>query len=209
MELENLEARDKMPELKGLTKHNNTDPPKWELHINEGLSVMVTMEQLVNYRFTRNKIGDATMVLMPSMKNDEWERIIRPMMYSAQIAEAPEDAGPVGIIRIRLEEFIRKADFDSPGDDIKDRESILRGMPVVTYYQGVKVVMFRGVDFTNYLRLTKADIGTSADLWFRFKKALGGDNDRVKIRGQLVQVWYVPVPVDDEKPTVPDFTPEY
>lgn len=207
-EFEALASRDKMPTFSSLTKYLNTDPTRWEIKVND-VGILLTTTELFDFRVMRERVAEKLNQLLPRIKNDEWDKLLDGLMTTVSMVEAPSDASPSGVLRVRLEEFIRKADLTSDGDDMRDREAILRGMPVVSQFQGVRVVMFRSTDFANYLKNTRTDVVQNKDLWFRASRDLGIEHDRVKIRGRLVSVWYVPAPDPDEESHTPNLSPEF
>ena len=114
------------------------------------------------------------------------------------------------MVHIRLLEFLRKANLKSEGDSAKDREALIRGVPVVQLYHDELVVMFRHVDFVAYLAKTRTDAIKNKDLWFRANRHMGVENTRVKVGKQVIPVWYLPVSkVQEVEQHAADFKPEY
>ena len=115
------------------------------------------------------------------------------MMQEARIVEAPDDASVNGIIRDRLREFAAKTDLHNRGEDAKDRDGLLRGLPVVQKIDGERCVLFRGQDFVNYLKRTKSEELKGANLFFAVKE-LGVSHRKVRIGAkESCNVWYLPV----------------
>jgi hypothetical protein len=206
-EFDELSKRDKMPTFTDLTKYLNTDPVKWEFKINDSV-VLIETDDLFNYKIIKQRALEKLNIVLPPLKNNDWEDILREMILTVKISEVPTDSTMLGMIATRLDEFTRKADLTSDGTNAKDREALHRGVPVVQHYDGQRVIMFRSIDFVNYLKATKTD--GAQDLWFKVSRTLGVSSARVRIgMFGLTNVWFVPVsPENSEKQNVPDFKPE-
>jgi hypothetical protein len=150
---------------------------------------------LLDWRFIRQLVADRLTRVVPMIKNSEWERMLSPLMQTARIIEAPDDASVNGVIRDRLREFCAKTDLFNRGDDTEERKALLRGMPVVLKMDGERCVMFRGQDFVNYLKRTKTEELKGVNLWFAVQD-LGVLHRKVRIgKEDSCNVWYLPVGV--------------
>lgn len=192
-EYDTLIADTKLPLFSDLVKYLNTEPVMWELKMN-GVPITVTTEELMDYKTIRIRAMERLHTMLPSkIKPGQWtDEILSELMGDLRIEEAPQDSSPTGILEIRLHEFIRKADLTSDGTDTSDREHLLRGMPVVQYIKGEKVVVFRSIDYEDYLKRTRTDIPRNKTLWHRANRDLGVQFDRIRVGPQIVSVWIVP-----------------
>lgn len=183
----------KLPVFSDLVKYLNTEPVIWELKM-DGAPVTMNTEELVDYRAVRIKAMEKINVVLPStIKAAQWsDEILASLMKNVRLEEAPVESSPVGILAIRLDEFLRKADLSSAGDDPSDKEGLLRGMPVVQMFQGSKVIMFRSIDYEDFLKRTRTDMPKSRNLWHRANKEMGVSFARVRVKLQVIQVWWVP-----------------
>jgi hypothetical protein len=193
-EFEVLIADTKLPMFSNLTKYMNTDPVLWELQMN-GVPITFTTEELMDWRMVRQRAVEKLHMMLPSkIKPSQWtDEILAELMGKLTIEEAPMESSPIGVLHIRMEEFLRKSDLTSDGLDPKDRDALLRGMPVVQFHQDARVVMFRSLDYEDYLKRTKTDIPRNKALWHKMNKELGVKFDRVRVKQQLVSVWMFPV----------------
>lgn len=185
-----------LPTFTDLTKFL-TQPVRWEFRIDGKKVGNVRTEQLLDWRVLRIYIADSLTKVVPMIKNQEWERILQPLMATARIIEAPDDASVSGIMRDRLREFAAKADLANPGHEKDDRKALLRGLPVVQSLNGERSVYFRSQDFINYLKRTKSEELKGIDLWFAAKE-MGVSHTRLRIPNAAkgednINVWYVPV----------------
>ena len=183
----------KLPIFSDLVKYLNTEPVMWELRMN-GTPMTMTTEELVDYRAVRIKAMERISVVLPStIKQSQWtDDILSGLMAAVRVEEAPLESSPGGVLALRLDEFLRKADLTSTGEDHTDRESLLRGMPVVQVHQGEKVVMFRSVDYEDFLKRTRTDIPRNKNLWHRANRDMGVTFTRVRLKHQIISVWCVP-----------------
>lgn len=194
-DLERLNTVDALPTFANLVKYV-TEPVRWEFMI-DGVKIgHVGTAQLLDWRAMREIIADRLTRIVPMIKGQEWERILHPLMATARIVEAPDDASISGVIRSRLREFASKADLTSRGEDKSERKALLRGLPVVQVVDGDRAVVFRGDDFVNFLKRTKSEELKGVNLWFAVK-AIGCDHTRMRIpdtKGDAnINVWFLPV----------------
>lgn len=193
-EADKIDTYASLPKFGGLVKYMS-EPVRWELEI-EGKRVFnIGTAELLDWRYIRQLIADRLTRVAPMIKGGEWERMLAPMMAEARVVETPDDASINGIIRDRLREFAAKTDLLNVGEDTKDRESLLRGMPVVQKMDGERCVLFRGQDFVNYLKRTKSEELKGVNLWFAVQD-LGVQHKKIRIGlKDTCNVWYLPVRV--------------
>lgn len=173
-----------------------TDPVRWGLYVDDKEIVLSTME-IMDYKKIRESVADSLTKLIPPMKNDRWQGQLHKLMSEAEMVEAPDEASTGGIIRYKLQEFVRKADLSSPGDDKKDREHLLHGAPVVQIKDGRRCVLFRASDFVDFLKKTKSEELKGPNLWMALKES-GVDHSRLRVAGTVVPVWAVPLDEEDQ-----------
>lgn len=213
-EFESMRLRDGMPTFVDLVQYHNTEPTLYDLSLGlgEGREALritrLTIDHLSDFLALRKVIMNQAKVVLPRLKATEWDTTLRDLFAKVRLEEAPEETTVEGVLHTRLHEFVRKADFKSPGDDTKDRAALLRGAPVVQVFHGQRVVMFRHVDFQSYLQKTKTDVGR--DLWFRVSNKLGVQHDRVRVGKYVIGVWYLPIEDEQSEEQRPhDFNPEF
>ena len=210
-EYETLLADTKLPLFSDLVKYLNTEPVMWEVRMN-GVPITMTTEELMDYKQLRLRAMEKLHMVLPSkIKPAQWtDEILAELMANVQIEEAPLEASPMGVLALRLDEFLRKADLTSPGDDPRDRESLLRGMPVVQSHKGEKVIMFRSIDYEDYLKRTRTDIPRNKTLWHRANREMGVQFDRIRVKQQIISIWFVDyTKVAEVKHDAMNFDPEY
>jgi len=211
-EYESITASDKLPMFTDLIKYINSEPVVWEFKM-DGVPIIMTTEELMDYRQVRVKAIEKINKVLPSkLKQSQWtDEILSELMKEIKFEEAPIESTPNGVLKFRLEEFLRKADLTNDGADINDRSVMLRGMPVVSWYQNEKMVMFRAMDYEDYLKRTKTDIPKNKTLWYRANREMGVINFRVRVKGRVMSVWAVPYSslINDGKEDPINFEAEY
>lgn len=213
-EYEQLAARATMPVFHSLVKFRNADPVRFDLQVGEGEGSRkiegLTIDELVSFADLRKLVMAKTHVVLPRLKADEWDKILRELFEQVSVEDVPEDSTPEGVVKTRLLEFLRKADLKSEGDNAKDREALVRGVPVVQIHNDERVVMFRHVDFVAYLAKTRTDAIKNKDLWFRANRKMGVTNARVRVGKNVIPVWLLPVAmIEENEQHAADFAPEY
>lgn len=194
-ELERVDAQSALPMFSDLVQVA-TEPPRWELTI-EGKHIVrgLTSTELLDFKNLRIAIMDRLMKVVPAIKPAEWERVLAQLMENVRRVEAPDDASPAGIVREKLRDFVGKIDLTSKkGIDTSERKALFRGMPVVQSYEGQRMVMFRGSDFTAYLKRTKSEQLRDINLWMAIR-ALGATHIKLRVGDRTPHVWCVPVEV--------------
>lgn len=210
-EYETLLADTKLPMFSDLVKYGNTEPVMWEIKMN-GVPIMFTTDELMDYRVVRMRAVEKLSMMLPSkIKPAQWtDEILAGLMEKLTIEQAPIESTVSGVLQTRLHEFLKRADLKSNGEDISDRESLQRGMPVVQQHEGDRVIMFRSIDYEDFLKRTRTDIPRNKNLWLRANREMGVQFDRVRVKHQLVSVWWIPVnKIFENEFTHKDFSTEY
>ncbi|KKL06659.1 hypothetical protein LCGC14_2593830, partial [marine sediment metagenome] len=184
-------------EIEGLTIESlqkiTTEPATWLLKLENLPEMELTSVQLIS--FPRVKLAMVEKLsLLPkiTIKQDIWERAIGKWIETAENIDVPDEASIPGIIRAELIEFLKEADLNSKGDDLEDREHIARGVPVVQMYNGSRVVFFKLLDFSTFLKRKKREEIKGQPLYLALRKVNVG-HTRIKIGGSAQPVWYIPI----------------
>jgi len=172
-----------------------TDPVRWVLVV-DGKDVLLSTVELMSFARLREAVADSLTRLIPPMKNDQWQAQLHQLMESAELIEAPEEASVSGLIRNKLQEFVRRADLSNDGKDIEARADLLHGSPVVQERDGVRCVMFRAMDFVDFLKKSKSEELKGTNLWMALRSS-GVEHARVRAGSSYVSVWIVPLSGDD------------
>lgn len=193
VDVETQSALSELPTFSELIKYT-TDPVRWELKVNDKIITNVETEDLLDWKFMRRAIAERLTKILPIIKNQEWERVLQPLMAEARVMMAPEDASVSGLIRARLREFAAKAIDLKDDKKVEDRQALLRGLPIISVRDDQRVVMFRAQDFVQYLKRTKSEELRGVNLWFAIRE-LGVADMKVRVHKDKspVHVWYLPV----------------
>lgn len=191
---ERLNTVDALPTFGSLVKYAS-EPVRWDLEVDNVRITNIGTEDLLDWRAIRKLVAERLTKVIPLIKNQEWERILAPMMKEARIVETPDDASISGVIRARLREYAAKTDLTNKGENTADRVALLRGLPVVvaSSIDGIKdrYVCFRGEDFVNYLKRTKSEELKGINLWMAVKEICM--HTKMRAGDQNINIWAVPV----------------
>jgi hypothetical protein len=189
---ERMDTVDSLPLFSEVTKFL-TEPVRWSIKIDGQTVTNISTEQLLDWRWMRVMAAERLTKVVPLIKNQEWERLLQPLMREARIVDAPDDASVSGAMRERLREFAAKCDLvNDHGTDKEARKSLLRGLPCIQVVDSDRCVVFRGQDFIAYLKRTRSEELKGVNLWFAVKD-MGVRQGKMRIKDQLVNVWHIPV----------------
>lgn len=190
-EYDTLEAAQSLPQFSDLSKYMS-EPVRWGIKIGDIRIENIHTEVLLEWKAIRQIVAERLTKILPMIKNQEWERILAPLMADARIIDTPDDASIPGIMREKLREFAQKANLDSKGEDTAERKALLRGLPCVQMHQGERAVMFRAQDFQAYLKRTKTEALRGVDLWLAIKE-IGVYHTKLRAGESNINVWCIPV----------------
>jgi Primase C terminal 1 (PriCT-1) len=184
----------------------NSEPVVWELTV-DGKVVRVQTPMLMKFEKIREAVAEAHARIIPAMKNKDWEALLGELMTKVVHVDTPDEASVSGVVRSRLREFVSKV-VGMNGNG-QDRENLLRGMPVMEVRDDKKVVYFQGASFVDFLKKTRSEELKGINLWLALKKS-GVTHTRFRVRGEVVNVWYVDINEQGEPDfNVPKFEPEF
>lgn len=192
-EYDAVAAAQSIPPFSNLVKYLS-EPVKWEVDIDGKKVVGLLTRDLLEWRTMQRMIAERLMKVVPLIKDQEWHRILQPLMETARLIEAPDDASVAGLVRERLREFALRCDTTSRGETTDERKALLRGMPVVQVIDGERTIVFRGRDFVTYLKRARAEELKGIDLWFAVKN-MGVGYIKMRVADTNINVWYIPISV--------------
>lgn len=176
-----------------------TDPPRWILEVN-GVDIILTTEEMMNYLKVRILCLEKIDMVVPPMKPEEWLKVLKDRLTTKTVITAPEDTGVSGPIMAALTEFL------SMYDRAKNKEDIIRGIPVPYNIEGKAIICFRSHDFMSFMMMKKMPSVPGPNLWMMLR-GYGCGHTKIKFGGKAMQVWTAPVtdegkiiliPIDEE-----------
>ena len=186
------------PAMSSLSKYN-TEPPLWFLDIN-GKRIELDTESLFNQPAFQKACLEKLNVLPPTLRRTDWEQVLnqllREMVETEQIVEAPEDVGITGKFNDLLEEFAAHM------QQAMDRDEILMGRPWVN--EDEAKVYFRLKDLEAHLTRQNFKSLTGAKVSQRLRD-LGAEPLSLFLKGRAVRCWRMPA---FAKQSAPFDTPE-
>ena len=178
--------------LDGLTQLTS-DPPVWFVTVN-GVRMQVTTDELVSPRLFAKRCVQELRFLPPNIKENKWREIINPLLQSAEIVEAPSDAGPRGQFRVLVEQFVTGQQLG------RDWEDILKGMP---YPHDDGFVYFQSADLLRFLQNRQFREMKQHEIWAELRD-MGAGHGQKSIKGKCRQLWHLPqYPAQTEGFSVP------
>lgn len=210
-EIEEIKNWENMPTFNGLKKYQ-TDPVRWELVV-DGVNVLTNTNDLMSFRTIRQRVADRLTRLIPPIKDKDWHKILADLMDNAELIDVPDEASVAGVIRAKLREFLEKADKSIVGeeeDTAKEKlQAIMRGNPIIKEHNSQVCAMFRGNDFVRHLKQNRCEELKGSNLWMALKDA-GVKYGRLRVSSsRVINVWYLPIELDDNEMKVMDFEPEF
>jgi hypothetical protein len=192
-----------------------TTPIRWDLHI-KGQVVSVTTHELYNYELVRQRVGEKLHLVLPRLKNQEWDLYLTEIMSKVTVKE---EMTIEGLIFERLKDFVQRAKIDRDAPEAERREELKRNMPAfisIAKFQfgpsqkleeGPKTwhYAFKMMDFIAWMRRQKLMPVPDHLVHSHLTKILGEHAKRAKMRigdTQIGNVWCMPEEMLDES-TVP------
>lgn len=187
-----------LPKLGKLKKYL-TDPVRYELTM-EGKKLMLSsVELLQSSQFRRVVFEQLDRVVKP-IKPDVWLNIVDGLIKKVELIDVPDDASRAGIIRSLLLDYIKQANLKDTGEDVEKRKHITNGRPVVQKMpDGIRYVLFRGMDFRKVIQSKRLGNLVGVDIWMAVKDA-GAKAFSLRYKQKVFKVWGVPL--IDENPDV-------
>lgn len=182
----------KLPELVNLRKVT-TDPPRWLLDVDEREVELGTEDLMLVPRF-RKVVVERCNIIVPSLRQGDWDEILVNLLSNLTTIEAPEDAGASGLFKSLVREFVYRR------HQAETREDLTSGMP---YEEGGKVY-FRAQDLISFLDRKKFRDYDKNQVYTQLRKLFGVGQHRFNIKGSNVNVWFIDAPQDEQ---TEDFTP--
>lgn len=179
-------VHDLFPELTALVKIM-TDPPRWQMSVN-GQSLDLTTDDLMTLVKFRKVCMERLSIIVPIIKQFEWDEMIRELLVDHKVVSAPEDAGVFGQFQYLVREFLTyRAKSES-------REDLLSGKP----YEEEGRVYFRSSDLLGFLDRRKFRSYQGNQVFTELRR-LGVGHHQFNIRKACVQVWWLPVPEGEQR----------
>ena len=181
------------PAMSSLSKYNS-EPPLWFLDINDK-RIELDTESLFNQPAFQKACVEKLNVLPPTLRRQDWEQVLnqllREMVETEQIVEAPEDVGLTGRFNDLLEEFAAHL------QQAMDRDEILMGRPWVNEEEAK--VYFRMKDLESHLVRNNFKGLATAKIAQRLRD-LGGEPISLFLKGRAVRCWKMPAFAKQDSP---------
>jgi len=170
-----------------------TDPPKYVVEVN-GREMVLDHAILFNFISFQLACFAYADLVIPNMKRDDWQAMLKEKMDTMECIDAPEDVGPKAVVGGMLEEFTRVCErLDENGQPkFGNIEDILRGIPVlIENEEKVPTVAFRSTDFIAFLKRKRSEEAKGADLWV-ILRGLGCGYSKTRVGKKVIRLWHKP-----------------
>lgn len=173
-----------MPSISALSKYAS-DPPLWFVDV-DGHRLELTTEELQQQAKFQVVCMSKVNVMPPTLKRHEWEGLLngllKQMVETQAITEAPEDTSSDGRFYDLLEEFCTHL------QTAMDREEILMGRPWTNEEE--RLTYFRIKDLENFLQRNKFNM-TTVKIAQRLRN-LQGIPQSITVKNRTVRTWRIP-----------------
>ena len=173
------------PQIASLSKYAS-EPPLWFLDVN-GRRVELDTESLFTQVAFQKSCLEKLNVLPPTLRKQDWEQLLnallKEMVETEQITEAPEDTSVTGRFMDLLEEFTTHM------QEAMDREEMLMGRPWTDVDEAK--TYFRIKDLEAHLKRNNF-IGLTAPKMAQRLRDMGGEPIPLFLKGRTVRCWRIP-----------------
>lgn len=177
-----------------------TTPPLWIFEVN-GVRLELSTDELLSFSKFRMKYYEASVELLPMIKQHVWEKLLQERSRTVDYMDAPTDADPEGRLWYLLDMFCTQQGQAVTKDDI------LMGRPYLDeenacYY-------FRSTDFLRFLDQQHFRAINGTALWAALRRR-GCGYKQFKIKGKVVSIWIAPSFTQQTEPfDIPETTEEF
>ncbi len=158
-----------------------SDPPRYLVEVN-GQDVTLAWEDLFYFKNFKSSVGEKLNLIIPNLKQQQWEQQLRELLAKKVDIEAPEDASEMGIVIEKFYEFLTLRERAS------EKEDMLKGLPI----QVGQEVMFRVSDFKRFLQSFKLDKQNLSDVFLVLRRD-GARHHTMRVKGKVIRVWAYPL----------------
>jgi hypothetical protein len=173
---------DELPKLGKLTKIQ-TDPPVWQVEVQNGGRLELTTEELQSPRLFQRKCMEVLNIMPPNVKGEQWREIVQALMENTIIIDIPDDSSPRGRLYNLLWEFLEGR------VQAKKREEILSGKP----WENNSIHYWSMNDFMRYLERLKFTEIRPNKILSHIKEMNGIEHVKWSINARFVNLWSLPV----------------
>lgn len=148
-----------------------------------GKPLRMNKDTMMSYRLFRSKYFDGFNQFPVPMKQEDWENMVNEAMLSIEVEDAPEIVSMGGQVRHHFREWTGQR-------VVSEEEKLSDGYPV--YNEADQQVMFRGSDFTDYLRRAGTKF-MPRDVWAILEED-GAAEARKTLKGRKLKIMFYPAP---------------
>lgn len=156
-----------------------TDPPTYILEV-DSRDIHLSSDEFRVHEKLRKRIFELQDRIIRPIKQNQWENKIRSLLSAKTDIEAPEDASRFGAVMNKVDDFLALC------DRAKNKEDLLRGLPVIS-----SGVIYFQVDYLQKYLMSQRVVIDNQDL-FHVLHAKRCTHKLIKIKGKVVRAWGIP-----------------
>ncbi len=155
-----------------------TDPPNYILEVN-GRDLHLDSNEFRSFEKLRKRVFEVHDAIIRPMKQQQWDQKLRELLANKVDIEAPDDASEYGSITNKIDDFLCLSDRS------KNREDLLRGMPILEEGK----IMFQVSYLQKYLVSQKVMIENNELFSIIHRREC--EHKLVKIKGKVIRAWSI------------------
>jgi hypothetical protein len=164
-------------------RKRTSDPPTYIIEVN-GHDVSLSSEEFMSFAKLRARVEELHDMVVPRMKEDQWDAIRIKLHEAQEVIEAPEDASRGGEVMNHVMDFLTRFMISGDADDL------LQGTPIP--YKD-EFIAFKSADLMNFLVLHRRFKIRPSELYAILNQhGATHEPHPIKIRGKSVRIWLFP-----------------
>ena len=163
----------------GLSKYM-TEMPTWILNV-DGHNIELSTKQLMSQAEFRLACVEKLNKLPGRVKDSVWETMIAEKLAAVEIVDAPDDAGPSGIFKHHLIQYVTQYGLG------KAQEDLLKGK---VWHDENSKLWFHGPTFIEYLKRMKFYAFNEAEIYMQLRQYNVGKKF-LHIKGKGRNYWFI------------------
>jgi len=164
----------------GLLKKLDTEPPSYTWEI-EGKPVPLSVDEMLSRQAFARAVFMRLNLVLPPMKTDKWQEMLREALKTMETIPMPEDASPDGQLWELVKEFCNNRAFATE----------LAEVSLGKAFKDEGFFYLRIADIVSYLNTKRFKAPPVQEIAASLRRR-GGKHQAKKLRGQTVNLWILP-----------------
>lgn len=165
-----------------------TDPPRWIVNMG-GKDVELTTDDITQLPRLRKVAFEKLDLVLPNIRPADYDEILRDLLATAEVIDAPEDAGVYGQFMSLVRQFLEKHKA------AEAKEDLFHGLPFKD--KDENLIFFRSQDLMSFLERRRFGKYAASEM-FTVLRSSGADHKVVRTKKGLVRCWVMPAPKEEQ-----------